>query len=430
MADFASHQKNTARFAHSRGALRVWTVLVAMLTVGLLLACGGGGKIGENRFDKEDGARADQIAEVKERAAAATDPDRKAALEAEAARLEKERAQAKAKHEAEEKERRGAKEAGEKRVADLWRRHGRNFVAVDGKVRRIPSGPDSYGLSGSLERFHVLQVIDDENVLVEVTTYSGLGNRQETWWLTHVSTEGVVDGKDYGWGDELFTYVGTKRYKTAIGGTRTVRMGMPNKRVGVTLEEFREVLASGVDLGPDQLKPQEEAAERARREAEEEERERKRKEDLAEQTAKHAPETLNAARRILGEGKRARDVGRHEDAVRLLKEADRLAAMVAKVVPESEEAQAIRVECAGLLARERREDRAREDREEAEQEADRKLALAKQLLEASKAEKAKKHFREADDLLYTAKERCRQIIAAYPKTKAAEEAKKLLEEKN
>lgn len=83
-----------------------------------------------------------------------------------------------------------------------------------GRLRR--PRPEGQPRSES-ERMTVRQVIDDNNVIITMEV-SG----KDVWlWLVR-PTEGLVDDRDYLTGDILFEVVGTKRYTTVLGGTKTV----------------------------------------------------------------------------------------------------------------------------------------------------------------------------------------------------------------
>jgi hypothetical protein len=68
------------------------------------------------------------------------------------------------------------------------------------------------GEIGTLPAAHVIQVIDDKNVIASFG--------EESFWLAGVDTKKIVDDKDYGFG-ELVRISGTKRYETVLG-QRTV----------------------------------------------------------------------------------------------------------------------------------------------------------------------------------------------------------------
>jgi hypothetical protein len=84
-----------------------------------------------------------------------------------------------------------------------------------GVLRRI-------GQTGNEEKdlmnFEVVQVVDASNVIVKMHSIVG----DETWLWLKMPTEGIVDDKTYAAGDRIFEVLGTKRYRTVLGGTKTL----------------------------------------------------------------------------------------------------------------------------------------------------------------------------------------------------------------
>ncbi len=74
----------------------------------------------------------------------------------------------------------------------------------------------------------VLSVVDDNNLLV-VLSNSRTGKESVTVWLSVPTTEDLVDGSHWRGGEwyqkveaNMFKVIGTKRYKTIYGNTKTV----------------------------------------------------------------------------------------------------------------------------------------------------------------------------------------------------------------
>ena len=69
------------------------------------------------------------------------------------------------------------------------------------------------------QRYEVLQIIDANNMIVQMEMMSrGIF---DSLWL-EIPTSGKADERNYLTGDQVFEVVGTKRYETAIGGTKTI----------------------------------------------------------------------------------------------------------------------------------------------------------------------------------------------------------------
>lgn len=82
-------------------------------------------------------------------------------------------------------------------------------------------------------RARIVQVIDENAALAELEWVEviGLDTRfyKELVWL-NVSTERMVDGKVSQFGDQQFEVVGTKRYETPSGASKTVLEVSPRKK--------------------------------------------------------------------------------------------------------------------------------------------------------------------------------------------------------
>jgi hypothetical protein len=323
--------------------------------------------------------------------AALAESEAKAMQEAEAQkRAEREQEQTK-----QEGERIARREKEERRVKDLYERHGSNFFSVEGKSYR----KDGLRL-WEAPRYRVIQVVDDGNMLIEVRRPVGeryfhdtmpgwqWGNgdsvgewRQdtvlETWWLTGVNTSGAADGQTYG--NVEFAEIGTKRYTTAFGSSRTVVLAVMRASTNdkVSLEEFRKILSSGESLGKDWV---------------------------AEQKAIEKQQEANTKKRL-------------DQQAAWEKERDQA---IKREYLRKEEQRRKEYEAAGIPT----------DGSPEEVEATRKLKLAMILINDG-IEKERKNREPTDEsrrLLEYGCRRLREIIAAYPMTKAAERCKKLLEE--
>lgn len=263
------------------------------------------------------------------------------------------------------------KAKAQEKQPDLYERHWRNFYSFGGKAHLKE---DAQRIT--VPALRVIQVIDKENMLVEF----GLnGNRRETWWLTGVSTAGLVD--DAGYANFEIAKIGTKKYKTTLGGSRTVHyaIGASVLDQPISRQEFEAAVKKGGPLGKDWVEEAREAEESRKRAAEA----RRQKEEVAEK------------RRIA-------------QAIALA-EADRI-----NKSPE-------------VIARRKAEAEAAQAKKD-EADAARKLILAKSLINSSLELKSKFQTEEGAILLRRAVMRLREITAEFSKTAAGKEAKKLADE--
>jgi len=111
------------------------------------------------------------------------------------------------------------------------------------KEKEVPRLPENRALKvgdvGTLDscsesvptRAWILQVIDENNALIEIRNFRGVDfdrnvlQVKETVWLT-APTDGMVDDRGYK-SDQIFEVVGTKRYQTARGTSKTVMVIKP-----------------------------------------------------------------------------------------------------------------------------------------------------------------------------------------------------------
>lgn len=77
-------------------------------------------------------------------------------------------------------------------------------------------------------RFEILQVVDAKNMII--TTLAGIAvttanyaaaNKEMSIWVTGTSTEGLTDGEFFQL-NRIYEVKGTRQYRTAIGGTKTI----------------------------------------------------------------------------------------------------------------------------------------------------------------------------------------------------------------
>lgn len=81
----------------------------------------------------------------------------------------------------------------------------------------IKEGNVEKGTIALLPLIYVSQVIDGKNAIVEL-----VNEGKQAVWLSGFDTSEFVDGKMYGGQAEAVWIKGTKRYQTAIGGSKTV----------------------------------------------------------------------------------------------------------------------------------------------------------------------------------------------------------------
>lgn len=81
---------------------------------------------------------------------------------------------------------------------------------------------DTAWYSVRLREIEVLQIIDDENMLIEYDSYS-----HDKCWLKGFQTNGLVDDDRVEGLASLLKVTGTKQYRTAAGGTKTVPLLEP-----------------------------------------------------------------------------------------------------------------------------------------------------------------------------------------------------------
>jgi hypothetical protein len=170
-------------------------------------------------------------------------------------------------------------------VKELWQKHRCNFVKAMGEVKRLPDLNDIFdsapekeshwrflppdgpcvGAIGVVTSFHVVHIINEDTMNIRnIAGYTGDA------LMCGMSTTRLTDGKSY-LSDEPVAIIGNCQY-----GSSTVFLAVPVKKIreGISLEEFKHVIASRVSLGPDRQ------AQMARAEAKEEKRERDLKGEL------------------------------------------------------------------------------------------------------------------------------------------------------
>src|SRR5687768_13767489 len=101
---------------------------------------------------------------------------------------------------------------------ELYERHSGNFFLANGQI----NFKEETVLIWTAKTFYLLQIINDQNMLVEVRNK---GDR-ETWWITAFQTEGMIDNKSYAQ-QEGWVRIGTKKYITALGSSKTVTLAIP-----------------------------------------------------------------------------------------------------------------------------------------------------------------------------------------------------------
>jgi hypothetical protein len=85
-------------------------------------------------------------------------------------------------------------------------------VGLIGKLRWSRKSPDG-------EECEVVQVVDESNCIIAMGPVRG---DSRIWIWRESPTKGLVDGKQYLFGDTIYEVIGTKTYKTAIGGSKTI----------------------------------------------------------------------------------------------------------------------------------------------------------------------------------------------------------------
>jgi len=183
-------------------------------------------------------------------------------------------------------------------------------------------------------------------------------------------------------------------------------------------EQGRAKLQAKVEakrMAEQEIKKQE-AKKRAEEKAQED---KQRAEEKAREAVKNAPERLKDANQLVAQCKEAKAKERHEEASSLFQKATEIYQGIITAAPQTQAA----TEAKKLIE----EARSLHDGEKTEEDAARKLALPKRLVQDGKTEKAKGNTREADALFEKAKLRLQDIIKSYPKTKAAAEASELLD---
>jgi hypothetical protein len=194
----------------------------------------------------------------------------------------------------------------------------------------------------------------------------GSGKKHETWWLAEMeTTAGLADEQQHKFAED-FAVIGTKTYTTVLNAHKTVPLAVPAAVLDrdITLEQFKLVVAANAPLGKDWVKA--EAERLAKQKAEEEARKKKEAYDKWY----NSPE------------------------------------QVAKRKAEAEKANAA-----------------------VEKEAAHKLSLAKAQLDDGKAQLYKaKTQAVAMKLIEFGRKRLSEVIAEFPNTKAAAEARELLKE--
>jgi len=121
----------------------------------------------------------------------------------------------------------------------------------------FPRGRLRIGDIGHIRSLKVSQVVDDLNVIGEVrwsadrrykiegpngAEFTKWERLEELVWIGNMSTEGMIDDASYAV-PKVFEVTGTKRYPTALGGTKTVHLIEP---VDMTpyVEELKKRLAT------------------------------------------------------------------------------------------------------------------------------------------------------------------------------------------
>lgn len=177
----------------------------------------------------------------------------------------------------------------EKRIAnldDLWARHGGNFVSVGGKMYRLPSSENglsdespSVGQSGVFHKAKVMKVTGaDEIIVAPIYTamrLSSSGVKINASYSAEIGpdvliygarTSGVIDGQD--WVTPHILIVGTVPAKLVNGGTKTILLAVTTEYAskGLPKDQFRKLIATEADLGPDKVKERQLEEDRVKRE--------------------------------------------------------------------------------------------------------------------------------------------------------------------
>jgi hypothetical protein len=142
-----------------------------------------------------------------------------------------------------EKEARIAREnEHERSVMVLWNKYRKKLLVVNGEVYPVKR-PIAYW---TIRTCRTIQVVDSRNAIVEVTTRTG----RETWWLAEIDTRDMVDDQKYEF-PYMLARLGTKRYTTVLGASRTVDLLVPKPflKRGVSLKDFRTILEMGLIPG-------------------------------------------------------------------------------------------------------------------------------------------------------------------------------------
>jgi hypothetical protein len=171
---------------------------------------------------------------------------------------------------------------------------------------RFPPGGPCVGAIGVVTSFHVVHIINEDTMTIRnIAGYTGDA------LLCGMSTSRLIDGKDY-LSDQAIAIISTRRY-----GSSTVFLAVlvKNIREGISLEEFKKVIAPGVSLGPDRQ------AQMARAKAKEEKRERELKGELRKkEKGEGAVDTEAAASAKLTFAKTLIDNGKLDKAKERLQE--------------------------------------------------------------------------------------------------------------
>jgi hypothetical protein len=231
-----------------------------------------------------------------------------------------------------------------------------------------PVSPQEIGSKYTNIKLKVVQVINRKEFIGES------GN--ELRWVRGVDTSNLVDGRYYDFEDQVFIVRGTKSYTTVLGGSKTVFLYEAETR----------------------------AEERARRERDAALKESQEK-DAKAAREKTATAKLKLAQQSFERGKAAHAKNKYGDAIAYLDasiaDCNAIISLTSNA-KEIAEAKQIRSEASTLWT-------------------DGKMEL-----EASRRMKLAKKFAE-DGLKQSARQRLQEIVEKFPKTKAAAEARELLE---
>jgi hypothetical protein len=195
--------------------------------------------------------------------------------------------------------------------------------------------------------------------------------------------------------------------------TQTVRPGTTPEETARQRQAEEEAAARKQAAVEANRKPQEEAKRQL------EERAKQAAEKAQKEAAEKAPLILKQAQQSVEKGNAAKAKDRHEEACTLFQQAVEHCEEIiqtASQIPAAAEAKGLLAEARKLLAE-----------ENSEAEAARKLALPKRLVQDGHREKTKGNIREANALFKRANLRLQEMIKTYPNTKAAAEAKDLLD---